>query len=96
MALVSINGTDHVSFDPGSGILGQVSSLDSAAARGQVQGYRHVIVDAPRSFFGDPPKYFDGARPLRLTGTTVLGPPFVTVTAPPRPTSGFLYPRRTQ
>ena len=93
MSLVNINGDDHVSL--AAPFLGQLNLLDSDDL-GQFQAYELLLRPSVASFQaeGFSPIIYDGYRPNRLTGilklSAFIGAP------PPRPESGYLYPRRTQ
>ena len=94
MSLVNINGDDHVSL--AAPFLGQVPYVLDSEERGQFQDYNRVVLPPVSSYQveGFFTLFYDGYRPNRLADilklSAFIGAP------PPRPESGYLYPRRTQ
>ncbi len=95
MSLVNINGDDHVliGFDPA---FTQIKTFDSGDGRGQFQEYNRIAIPTGNSFSVANFIFiaYDGYAPLRYAGIDVLPVPIGA--PPPRPDSGYLYPRRTQ
>lgn len=95
MSLVNINGDDHVSL--AAPFLGQVNVFDSVD-RGQLMNFNRIFFPSVSSFqvegFGSSFISYDGYRPSRWAGILKLSAPLGA--PPPRPESGYLYPRRTQ